>query len=155
MAYRVVGTFFVVALLAGGGYYLTYQEDVLCDLCGRHLHQEVSYKIHLSSGEVLYACCPRCGLNAQKGKDDVVATEVADFTTSELFPAEEAYFVEGSRVQLCRHDESESGRDQTGILYTMVWDRCLPSLVAFRTHEEAEQFRGQNGGQIKTYAQLL
>jgi hypothetical protein len=42
-----------------------------------------------------------------------------------------------------------------GVLYRLVWDRCLPSLLAFETREQAEFFRRQNGGEIKTYPQVI
>ncbi len=142
-----------LAVLAGVGYYLSHQEHLDCDICKRHLHEEISYKIFLSSGDVLDACCPRCGLRFERANDDVVAAKVADFTTGELVPAEGAYYVEGSMVHLCAHDLIQ--RDAMGVLYRLVWDRCLPSLVAFKTKGQAELFRRQHGGEINTYRQVM
>lgn len=124
-----------------------------CDICSRHLHEEVSYKIYLSNGKVLDACCPRCGLRFERSNDNVVSAKVTDFTTGEFVPADEVLYIEESLVQLCAHDLAQ--RDGMGVLYRLVWDQCLPSLVAFKTREEAELFLRKNSGQIKTYAQIV
>ena len=153
VARRVVAILLPLALLGGVGYYLGQQEHLDCDICNRHLHEEMAYKIYLSSGEVLDACCPRCGLRFERSNDDVVSAQVADFTTGEFVPADEALYVEGSLVELCAHDLTQ--RDGMGVLYRLVWDRCLPSLLAFKTREQAELFRHQNGGEIKTYPQVI
>ena len=153
MARQIVAILLPVALLGGVGYYLSQQGHLDCDICSRHLHEEITYKIYLSGGEVLEACCPRCGLRFERSNDDVVSAQVADFTTGEFVPAEEAFYVEGSLVELCAHDLAQ--RDGMGVLYRLVWDRCLPSLLAFETRQQAELFRRQNGGEIKTYSHVI
>lgn len=153
VARQIVAILLPLALLGGVGYYLIQQEHLDCDICSRHLHEEASYKIYLSSGKVLDACCARCGLRFERSNDDVVSAEVADFTTGEFVPADEAFYVEGSLVRLCAHDLAK--RDGMGVLYRLVWDRCLPSLLAFETREQAKFFRRQNGGEIKTYPQVI
>ena len=55
---------------------------------------------------------------------------------------------------LCRHNERVK-EDRSGAQYELTWDRCLPSLVAFSSREDAEAFRRDSGGVIKTYAELL
>ena len=153
MARYLVGPV-IVALLAGAVYFLYLDQAVVCDLCGRPLHQETLYRIHLNDGEVKQACCPRCGLHFQQGRDNIVALEVADFRTSELLDATQAIYVEGSSVSLCYLDDPIR-RDARGMESTLAWDRCLPSLLAFPSREAAEEFRSEKGGLIKTYDQLL
>jgi hypothetical protein len=153
MARQIFAILLPVALLGGVGYYLSQQVHLDCDICSRHLHEESSYKIYLSSGKVLDACCPRCGLRFERSNDDVVSAEVADFITGEFVPADEALYVEGSLVRLCAHDLAQ--RDGMGMLYRLVWDRCLPSLLAFESRQQAELFRRQNGGEIKTYSHVI
>ena len=46
----------IVALFAGAVYFLFFGQPVVCDLCGRPLHQETLYKVHLRDGEVTQAC---------------------------------------------------------------------------------------------------
>ena len=144
----------ILALVVGAVYFLFLDQPVVCDLCGRPLHQETLYRIHLRDGEVRQACCPRCGLHFQQGRDDVVALEVADFWTSELFDATQAFYVEDSLVNMCYLDTPVQ-RDIEGTESTLMWDRCVPGLLAFESREDAEAFRREKGGTIKTYNQLL
>ena len=153
IAQYVVGAV-IVALFAGAVYFLYLGQPIVCDLCGRPLHQETLYRIHLRDGEVRQACCSRCGLHFQQGRDDIVALEVADFRTNELLDATQALYVEDSSVNMCYLDELVL-RDAEGMRPTLAWDRCLPGLLAFQSREAAEEFRRDKGGVIKTYDQLL
>lgn len=111
-------------------------------------------RVFLDDQEAVDVCCPRCGLRFQEGRADIAAVEAGDFDTAERLDAQHAYYIENSSVHLCcrqdfvRRDEAKRG-------YVLSWDRCLPSLVAFRTREQAEAFRQKHGGQIKTYRALL
>lgn len=124
-----------------------------CDVCYRPLHRETYYRIHLTGGEALDVCCPRCGLRFQEGRKDVAHTEVTDFESRKLVDAEKAFYVEGSPVHFCSHAPREE--DRSGTQYEVAWDRCLPSLIAFETRAAAVNFQDQNGGAIKTYGELL
>jgi hypothetical protein len=46
-------------------------------------------------------------------------------------------------------------QDLSGDRYDVSWDRCLPSLIAFRSREAAEAFRSKFGGVVKLYRKLL
>ncbi len=144
----------IVALFAGAVYFLFLGQPVVCDHCGRPLHQETLYKVHLRDGEVTQACCPRCGLHFQQGRDDIVRLEVADFWTSDLLDATQAFYVEASSVNMCYLD-TPVHRQIEGMESTLSWDRCLPGLLAFESREAAEDFRSEKGGLIKTYNQLI
>jgi hypothetical protein len=144
----------IVALLVGAVYFLFLDQPVVCDQCGRPLHQETLYRIHLRDGEVRQACCPRCGLHFQQGRDDVVALEVADFRTGKLLDATQAFYVEDSSINMCYLDDPVH-RNIEGTESTLVWDRCMPGLLALESGEAAEEFRQGRGGTIKTYEQIL
>jgi nitrous oxide reductase accessory protein NosL len=92
-------------------------------------------------------------LYLQEGRDDIVKREVADFNSGTFLDAEKAYYVEGSSVHLCC-SEGDVQKDRAGVQYERTWDRCLPSLVAFKTQEEAERFMQKNGGALKLYLEL-
>ena len=143
----------ILTLVVGLVYFLFLDQPVVCDLCGRPLHQETFYRIHLRDGEVRQACCPRCGLRFQQGRDDVVGLEVADFRTGELLDATQAFYVEDSSLNMCYLDDPVQ-RDIEGTESTLMWDRCVPGLLAFESREDAEEFRSEKGGQIKTYKQI-
>jgi hypothetical protein len=78
--------------------------------------------------------------------------EAADFCSGERLPARQAFYVEGSSVHPCCKDIAE--KDRSGVRYDLAWDRCLPSLIAFKSRDEAVAFRSQYGGVIKAYDEL-
>jgi hypothetical protein len=139
--------------LAGSFVYTHVQPEPLCEACHRSIHSETYFRVFLSDGSVEDVCCPRCALRFQEGRTDVTGSDVSDFETRERVDAERAFYVEDSSVAMCRHD-APLKEDRSGVQYQLTWDRCLPSLVAFSTREAAEGFRRENGGAIKTYAEL-
>ena len=155
MAARILLVLLMLAVAGSAGYYLLYVDaEPSCAVCQRPLHKETYYRIQLADGETEDVCCPRCGLRFQRDRKDVASTEVADYFGGRRLDAEKALYVEGSALHLCC-GEPAPRRDATGGQFVLTWDRCLPSLVAFETREEAEGFRRQNGGAVKTYAELL
>lgn len=155
MTKRVIQALAAVALVAAVGafVYVEWDSPETCDVCYRPMHQETFYRIHLKGGETKDVCCPRCGLRFQEGRDDVVGAEVTDFDTKRHVDAADAYYVENSPVHFCAHESVQ--KDRSGAQYQVAWDRCLPSLIAFSTREAAERFQRTNGGDIKTYEELL
>jgi len=155
MAVRILLISMMLAVAGSAGYYFLFvNAERSCAVCHRPLHPETFYRIHLKGGESEDVCCPRCGLRFQRDRKDVASTEVADFFHGRRLDAQKAFYVEGSSVHLCC-GEPAPRRDATGGQFVLTWDRCLPSLVAFATREEAEGFRRQHGGTVKTYADLL
>jgi hypothetical protein len=71
-----------------------------------------------------------------------------------MIPATSAYYDEGGDVQYCtaRHPPVERGLHGVRM---RVYDRCLPTLVAFNTRQEAQAYQQQHGGRILSYAQAL
>lgn len=124
-----------------------------CALCLRQIQPNMRYRIVLQNGETKNVCCPRCGLHFQKGRKDIRATYVTDYVSGEELPAKDAVFVENSSVMPC--SESAMRRDQSGAQYELSWDRCMPSIIAFRVPSEAEDFLKHHGGVLKSYAQLM
>jgi hydrogenase maturation factor HypF (carbamoyltransferase family) len=144
-----------VAVVASVGYYVyTHLEsEPLCQACYRAIHGETHYRVHFEDGSVEHVCCPRCGLRVQAGRSDVVSADASDFLTQESIDAKGAFYVEGSAVVMCRHDERVK-EDRSGAQYQLTWDRCLPSVIAFSTRDAAETFQKQSGGTVRTYAEL-
>jgi len=154
MVMRIVLSLILICLAGVSGYYLYYHQEAVCSVCLRTMHNVTTYRLTTSDGEVLQLCCPRCGLYLQKKRDDVVRREVADFNSGTFLAAEKAYYVEGSSVHLCCSG-ADLQKDQAGVSYERSWDRCLPSLFAFETEEEAKQFIQRQGGILKSYAELI
>jgi hypothetical protein len=148
----------LVALLglAGSVGYFTYVQlrpEGVCEVCHRSVQETTAYEIYLEDGTLQKTCCPRCGLRFQKGRTDVASAEVTDFDTGQRFDANDAFFVEGSSVNLCHKKMVEE--DRSGVQYQLAWDRCMPSLIAFKDRESAESFRRDYGGELKTYEEIL
>ncbi len=151
MSRRWVAPFLAMALIASAC--STFESAAICQVCGRPIHGQVFYRVSLRDGSARDVCCPRCGLRFQVGRKDVVGVQVTDFNSGKLIDATQALFVESSRVMLCCSD-TKVQRDRSGAQYALNWDRCMPSLVAFETLEEAELFSRQKGGVVKDYSQL-
>jgi hypothetical protein len=149
MLLRVTGTLITLLLLAGAGYYTYEQQEPVCDICHRPIHQASAYLIELDTGEVVKACCPRCGLRFQEGIGEAAGVEVADFTSGTLVDANDAFYVEDSTITLCL-SQDVLHKDATGGQYGLSLDRCMPSLIGFRTRADAVAFARENGGAIRT-----
>ena len=127
----------------------------MCPFCDRMVHPVTAYRLTVD-GRVLAACCPRCGMRAQvdqeKGKPrQAWATDV---NTGESVTAESATYVEGGDVQYCTHGNPSVAREPQGVSVRQ-YDRCLPTLVAFKTLQEAEAYQQQHGGRVLSYPQAL
>ena len=127
----------------------------MCPFCARMVHSTTAYRLKVD-GHELAACCPRCGMRAQvngeKGKG--IAAWATDVSTGESVPAESATYVEGGDVQYCTHDDQSVAREPHGIS-VREYDRCLPTLAAFKSPQEAAAYQQQHGGRVLSYDQAL
>lgn len=151
-------TFLALAAIGLASYfayrYETRPDPNFCNICNRAIHGGMAFLIH-TDGHTEHACCPRCGMHYavnHPGKvQDVWAT---DLNSGKSIPAETAYYDEGGDIEHCaargeavqRQPQSLSGRD---------YDRCLPTLVAFKTRAEADTYQKKHGGRVLDYAQTL
>jgi hypothetical protein len=125
-----------------------------CDFCQRAMCAGTEYTVHRSFGRAKHACCPRCGaLYEKQHPGSMHATTVRDFATGREIHAEDAVFVEGSDFSHC--SIGRIAHDQDGASYTVCYDRCAPSVVAFRDRRSAEGFETQHGGQLISFEELL
>ena len=127
----------------------------VCALCDRRVHAVTAYRLQVA-GRVVAACCPRCGMHAQMNQAlaNSGAAWATDVVTGAMIPAESATYVEAGDVQYCTHDDQPMARDSHGVS-VRDYDRCLPTLVAFKTPQEAEVYQQQHGGHVLSYAQAL
>jgi hypothetical protein len=77
-----------------------------------------------------------------------------DMTSGEHILAQSAYYVEGGDIEYCAPQKGAVAREPQGVA-VLAYDRCLPTLVAFRTEEAAQTYRRRHGGQLLTYEQAL
>ncbi|MGO8792012.1 MAG: hypothetical protein ACLQVL_32130 [Terriglobia bacterium] len=127
----------------------------MCPFCDRMVHPVTSYRLKVNGREVA-ACCPRCGMHAQVNQERGKPGQAwaTDVNTGESVAAESATYVEGGDVQYCTHGDQPVTREPNGVS-TREYDRCLPTLVAFKTPQEAETYQQQHGGRVLSYSQAL
>ncbi len=124
----------------------------ICPFCDRMVHPMTTYQVKVGN-RILTACCPRCGIRAQLNQSQKPGT-ATDLNTGEKIRAESAVYVEGGDIQYCTHGTHPVAREPNGVSLR-EYDRCLPTLVAFKTQSEADAYRDQHGGRVLSYAQAL
>ena len=126
-----------------------------CEQCGRTECGNMTFSVELRGGKKVETCCPRCGLHFIESTHPAVASlSVRDFDTADRLDATRAFYVEGSDISPCTMDTSGPPRDERGCCMRPLYDRCLPSLLAFRSRSSAETFARDHGGAIKAFADL-
>lgn len=122
----------------------------VCFVCQRPLHPSQTFVVLSQTGREHRACCPRCGLRfviESNGK----ASQATDFSNGKLIPAESAFYLEGSDLMQCCG--STTMRTDGGMICETHYDRCLPSLVAFATLQNARAYRHEQGGRLLDLAE--
>jgi hypothetical protein len=130
----------------------------MCPFCERMVHPATAFRIRVGDRIVL-TCCPRCGMHAEVNQPPGQAVKAGgawatDVNTGETVAAESAVYVEGGDVQYCTHGEAAMAREAQGVS-VREYDRCLPTLVAFKTQQEAKAYQHQHGGRVLDFAQAL
>ncbi len=126
----------------------------ICQVCARPVHSGQEYTLSLAEDMEEHACCPRCGIHFYlTNKDQVRAAWATDYATGEKIVAERAIYVEGSDLMTCC--STPPLKRELERTYELVWDRCLPSLIAFKTQSEAQQFQQQHRGRVLSYDDAL
>lgn len=129
--------------------------SAVCAFCDRTVHPGTAYHV-TEGGRLMTACCPRCGMHAQVNREanEPSQASATDVMTGETVPAGSATYVEGGDVEYCTHGDQVISREPHGVS-RREYDRCLPTLVAFKTPQEAQAYQRQHGGRILTYPQAL
>ena len=139
-----------LVFLASGG-----TDAPRCAMCGREECRNLAFTIRLAEGGVVDTCCPRCAVRfLEREKPDVARLEVRDFATAKSLDARAAFYVEGSDVHPCAMDPEGPPKDERGCCMKAIYDRCLPSALAFGDRASAESFAKDHGGFVTTFAQL-
>jgi nitrous oxide reductase accessory protein NosL len=146
-------------LVVAGLAYLGYRHFVpprhQCDICGRPVYSDLKATVFLKGGGRIDACCARCALHfGTQRLGEVQRLTVDDTNTGENLDATEAAYVEGSEIEAC-HPASDAPLRELGVQYDLRFDRCLPSLLAFKSESEAGAFQKQHGGRVLSYAQAV
>ena len=155
---RLSITILMIALAVGAAWVIprleTPKQPAVCEICGRGITKQVEFRIETAHGTI-YACCPGCALHHIINHPGEARKELAtDFKSGRLIPARSAYYNMGGDVQYCTRHKPPVERGTEGVSQR-VYDRCLPTLVAFATRDEAEAYRQKHGGHVVTYEEAL
>jgi hypothetical protein len=147
-----------LASIAGAGLgvyrWQASHSPALCQVCDRVVPKQTAYRIEMADG-TLKACCPACAMHFLLHHPGTVRESWAsDFGSGRLILASSAFYDEGGDTQYCTAHHPGVERGPQGVS-TRVFDRCLPTLVAFATKDDAERYRQQHGGRVVDYAQAL
>jgi hypothetical protein len=142
----------VLAVLVGTVFFRREagRTNQICEVCQRPVHAGMGYQLVLAKGSET-ACCPRCGIHYDLNHPGIVHAAFAeDFYTGAEIPDGKAYYVEVycAHVQPLERKQMESSAE-------LAYDRCLPTLVAFKTRAEAETYQKEHGGRVLNYAQAV
>lgn len=151
----IVVVLFLVAI-ASSVFFVEWRDAVAstCPACGRDIHARWKFHLTTEDGKQKTFCCAKCGiLEKLKQKGQVATATATDYATEKPVPVEEAVYVWNSNVEHCVVPQKRDWTDQRPM--RLAWDRCIPSLIAFRTKEEASQFQSEHGGTLVSYSESL
>jgi hypothetical protein len=159
MSWRNGFAAFTLILAVGAAGYLSYRYLVAppsaCQICGRSLHAKLRGALTWNDGSSAEVCCSRCALHAKASSPArVTRIELEDSETGDRIDGESATYLEGSDAAFC-HPEPEVSPREPGIAYERKFDRCLPSLIAFKSEAEARAYKRRYGGRILSYQEAL
>lgn len=149
----LIGLTFVLGTVVGAWYVWRGRTPAFCEIDARPIHGNMHTLVRVD-GKRLHACCARCGLTlASQAHRQIEILEVTDYVSGRPLPAAEAYFVEGSQIEVCSGPRLNRKEGLTP--YVRLFDRCAPSLLAFARQEEARAFAAEYGGTIKHLDALM
>ena len=149
---RVLPGCLAVALLAIG--LVACGAHASCDVCGRDECTALAFRVEYRDGGTQTTCCPRCGSHAvaESHGREVARLRARDFATGHEIDAKTAIYVEGSDVEHCMAPKEQPSTQSC--CRVLTYDRCLPSLIAFGSPDDAERFVGDHGGTLMKFDDL-
>jgi len=104
----------------------TQEESSSCAMCGKSVSQRTVFIVKLDNGEELRACCAHCGLMLQSRSENAWQSMTTDYLYGHMISAGQAFYLVGSTISIC----------------------CVPSILAFGSKSDAENFQKGFGGQL-------
>jgi len=132
---------------------LPNQNPEKCALCGRDVHKITETLVTLEKGKEEKACCIKCAFKYEaENSKKALAIKVTDFDTGEIVKAQDAFYVVGSDITPCSSKKVMIDEGKTP--FVLCYDRCLPSIIAFKTRDGALKFIEKHGGKISGFKEL-
>jgi hypothetical protein len=150
----LLGAAAVAGSLLAGYWFALRSEPELCAACHRNINDQARAVVQVDERRET-VCCVRCGLTIGRQEHrQVRLIQVTDYNSGKSLQPDAAYYVEGSRVMLCDHHQ-ETRLDPAKRPYDIVFDRCMPSVFAFASQQDAAAFASSNGGSVLILSQLV
>ncbi|OVE76962.1 hypothetical protein BVX98_03925 [bacterium F11] len=131
----------------------THYNPGYCQICDRGSCSALKFGLTTKFGIPTRTCCPRCAIQYMKTHPGTKASFATDFKTGKKVDISKVTFVDGSDVRICHRHEAIQDEIRGNSAFTK-WDRCLPSLIAFESEEDALSFQKDHGGKIQTMEEL-
>lgn len=127
-----------------------------CALSGRPIRPGMGAVVRIEGKDApVKACCLRCAVNyARETGKKLRVLSVTDYASRKQVSPGTAVYLSGSGITPCagpRIDTPATRRESS----TQVWDRCMPSVVAFANHEDALRAQAEEGGTLQTFGELV
>ena len=140
--------------LIGEAVRLEFSTPATCSACPRPIHEHTKVTATVDGKKMVF-CCPACALWMHRQSDlPVEVTALTDFSSGEALNPEEAYVVIGSDVNPCLGDDHMLV-DPSKQPSRLDFDRCTPSMLAFRERDVARSFVAENSGTLTEFSRLL
>jgi len=124
-----------------------------CAVCQRDECTGLAFRITLENGKSVETCCPRCGLHfIKESRESSFLIQATDYAGGKWMDANSATYVSGSDVSHCAAGEVK--HDAQGCCYFKGFDRCMPSVIAFQSQDDARNFAKEHGGTVVAFDQL-
>lgn len=150
--FLVVGVLAFAGLSFTAGRFFIERDSHTCKASSRPIHGH-SRAIAMVDGRRRSYCCPACALSEhQQVGEPVEIIELTDYADGQSLRPTESFIVSNSDVNTClRHEATLSPDKQPMYAH---FDRCAPSMLAFRDRRAAQSFAGEHGGQVKLFTEL-
>jgi len=151
---KIFLTLLMLLLVGAGVFYWKTSGHGSCEVCERPGCKALSFQLKSRWGLKVNTCCPRCGIRYQKKHEGITISNATDFSTGKHIDAAAAVYVEGSDVKFCQTPKTIQDEIRGCCIYPK-FDRCLPSLIAFKHKGDAQVFRSKHGGRYVSLEKLI
>jgi len=134
-------------------HYVVHPKPTECGYCLRPLHENLRVTAEID-GKRTEVCCPHCAITeANQQHKQLKLITVHDYPTGNDVKPENAWYVEGSRVNACEREGMHMNEMKE--TQDLAFDRCSPGTFTFVNKANADAFAAQNGGSVMSFGQLM
>jgi hypothetical protein len=151
---RVFLSVVAILILAGLGYstwhFVKERSAQSCKACMRPVHSHMKTVAIVDGKRAIY-CCPACALSERQQSGRLVqVVELTDYLDNSPLKPDGSFVVRNSDVNPCLQHHPAVGENSQPL--EEHFDRCTPSVLAFRSRTDAEGFAKDHGGQVLRFS---